>query len=157
PNLLTAEYNVGGAHRLVILRLNGGGISYQVINDFTDHSNRPGYYEEGGLRRFVWHPGPGGNGPGGNWPGGNGPGGNGPGGTGPGGNGPGGGHGGPQMSAEDCVPFNTANLRVVSSGNSWDLMDGSHSVASFGPSAVNANRALALIRSYWFTSQCFVS
>ncbi len=48
--ILTAHYDNGPAHRLLVLTHRGpGGMGYQVLTDFSDNSHRANYVEEGRL------------------------------------------------------------------------------------------------------------
>jgi 2-haloacid dehalogenase len=60
------------------------------------------------------------------------------------------------MSGEDAIAFDLANLQAEESGGSWIVTDGSSRMLDFAASQFNALHAVALIRYYGFTHQCFV-
>jgi len=66
------------------------------------------------------------------------------------------GGGGGAAISEDCVSFTPGALRVQNVGGSWKIVEGSHWVADFGSNRAAAERSLAIILRYGFTSQCFV-
>lgn len=62
-------------------------------------------------------------------------------------------------SAEDCVGFNPDTATVSREDGRWKIVDGSHWVFDFGPSAADqaeANRSLAIIQHYGINQSCFV-
>lgn len=58
--------------------------------------------------------------------------------------------------AEDCVPFNPATAAVAGAGNNWLIVDGSHSMFSFGNNQAEARQALGIIKNYGMNRSCFV-
>jgi 2-haloalkanoic acid dehalogenase type II len=60
------------------------------------------------------------------------------------------------LAGEDAVTFNLAQLRAQASSGSWIVTDGASRLLDFGTSQANALHAVALIRNYGFTHQCFV-
>ncbi|WP_395648335.1 hypothetical protein [Terricaulis sp.] len=132
-NVIVARYTSSFATRVVILRLTRSGVEYEVLTEFTDRSRRSNYVETGRLQRER---GPFPPGRPGDWGG--------------------GGGGRPERVSEDCTGFTPGNLQVVNIRGSWKIVDGSHWIADFGPNRAEADSALALVRRYGFTSQCFV-
>lgn len=57
---------------------------------------------------------------------------------------------------EDCVSFNNATVEAKTVGGRWKIVDGSHWIADFGSNEAEAKDALARIKTYGFTQQCFV-
>lgn len=57
---------------------------------------------------------------------------------------------------EDAIAFNLANVQAELLGGSWIVTDGASSLLDFGSSQLHALHAVALIRYYGFTHQCFV-
>jgi hypothetical protein len=60
------------------------------------------------------------------------------------------------MPGEDAIAFDTSAVRAESSNGHWIITDGSSSMLDFASSQFNALHAVALIRDYGFTHQCFV-
>jgi hypothetical protein len=60
------------------------------------------------------------------------------------------------MAGEDAITFDLAQLRAQPSSGSWIVTDGTSRLLDFGASQINALHAVALIRNYGFTHQCFV-
>jgi cathepsin L len=61
----------------------------------------------------------------------------------------------PPPPVEDCLPFNPANLKVQHSGSNYLVVDGNHSMLSFGTQA-HAQAAINTIRKHGFRRICFV-
>lgn len=137
-NVIVARYSSSFASRVVILRLTRAGVDYEVLTEFTDGSRRSNYVESGRLQRER---GPFPPGRPGDWGG---------------GGRPGDGGGRPGRISEDCTNFAPSNLQVVNVRGSWKIVDGSHWIADFGANRAEADGALAMIRRYGFTAQCFV-
>ncbi len=60
------------------------------------------------------------------------------------------------MPGEDAVVFGLARIRAERVGGDWIVTDGTSRLLDFGPSRFNALHAVAIIRKYGFTHQCFV-
>jgi 2-haloacid dehalogenase len=60
------------------------------------------------------------------------------------------------MPGEDAIAFNLGSVQAEKSAGSWIVSDGSSRMLDFGSSQFNALHAVALIRNYGFTHQCFV-
>jgi hypothetical protein len=60
------------------------------------------------------------------------------------------------MAGEDAIPFNLANVHAQLSGTNWIVTDGASSLLNFGGNELNAVHAVAILRAYGFTHQCFV-
>jgi 2-haloacid dehalogenase len=60
------------------------------------------------------------------------------------------------MPGEDAIAFDLAAVRVELSGGRWTVTDGNSAMLDFGASQMNGLHAVALIRNYGFTHQCFV-
>ena len=61
----------------------------------------------------------------------------------------------PPVPAEDCIPFNPANLTINHSGANYIVQDGAHQMISFGSQA-DAQNAINRIRQHGFKRICFV-
>lgn len=60
------------------------------------------------------------------------------------------------MPGEDAIAFDLAQIRAEQRAGDWFVTDGASQLLYFGPSQFNALHAVAIIRSYAFTHQCFV-
>jgi len=60
------------------------------------------------------------------------------------------------MKGEDCLRFNPRTTKVKKVGKNWKIVDGSHSMFSFGKKKNEAYQALKMIKKYGFTYSCFV-
>lgn len=60
------------------------------------------------------------------------------------------------MPAEDAIRFDLARVGAERSAGDWIVTDGVSRLLDFGQSRVNALHAVAIIRHYGFTHQCFV-
>jgi len=60
------------------------------------------------------------------------------------------------LSGEDAIPFDLAMVRAQDAGGDWIVTDGLSRLIDFGSNGPNALHAVALIRHYGFTHQCFV-
>jgi 2-haloacid dehalogenase len=60
------------------------------------------------------------------------------------------------MPGEDAIAFNLDTVQAELSGGSWIVTHGASRLLNFGSSKFHALHAVALIRNYGFTHQCFV-
>jgi len=60
------------------------------------------------------------------------------------------------MPGEDAIAFNLPGVHAEKSGADWIVTDGASRMLDFGASQFNALHAVAIIRHYGFTWQCFV-
>jgi hypothetical protein len=60
------------------------------------------------------------------------------------------------MPAEDAIGFDPARIHAEQSAGDWIVTDGVSPLLDFGQSRFNALHAVAIIRHYGFTYQCFV-
>jgi hypothetical protein len=60
------------------------------------------------------------------------------------------------MPGEDAIAFDLAGIHAAQSVDGWIVTDGVSSLLDFGASRFNALHAVAIIRHYGFTHQCFV-
>jgi hypothetical protein len=60
------------------------------------------------------------------------------------------------ISGEDASAFDLDNVHAERSGGNWIVTDELSQMLDFGSSEFNALHAVALIRNYGFTHQCFV-
>ena len=60
------------------------------------------------------------------------------------------------QTPEDCVSFNPATATVANMQNNWLIVDGNHSMFSFGANQAEARQALAIIKHYGMNQSCFV-
>lgn len=60
------------------------------------------------------------------------------------------------MPGEDAIAFDLARIRADQLAGDWIVTDGTSRLLDFGPSQFNALHAVAIIRNYGFTHQCFV-
>lgn len=58
--------------------------------------------------------------------------------------------------AEDCVGNNPDTVEARRIGGRWKVVDGSHMMLDTGGNAMDANRAVEVIRTYRLNRQCFV-
>jgi hypothetical protein len=58
---------------------------------------------------------------------------------------------------EDAFPINPANVSAKLSGGNWLVVDGAASLLNFEDNQSEANTAVAIIKKYGFTRQCFVA
>ena len=61
-----------------------------------------------------------------------------------------------EFDREDCNRFDPDNVRLRNIRGSWRIVDGRHSLFSFGDSRSEARQALAIIRQHGFNHSCFV-
>jgi hypothetical protein len=154
--IVTASFDPGFAHTLVILKASpGGDLRVQALTEFTDNSGRTDYEYRGQFHRVAFFPPPiplpvpppiplpfqp-------KWP--------------------------PVMpqplplplplplvpltGPEDCIGFNPATVTVAHVGGSWKVMSGAMSMLDFGPDKFSADRAASVIIGENFNQQCFVA
>jgi hypothetical protein len=60
------------------------------------------------------------------------------------------------MPGEDAVAFNLATVTAEQIGGSWIVTDGASRMLDFGPCQTHSLGAVAIIKEYGFTHQCFV-
>ncbi|HME48300.1 haloacid dehalogenase type II [Mycobacterium sp.] len=60
------------------------------------------------------------------------------------------------MPGEDAIAFDLAAVRVELLGDNWTVTDGNSAMLDFGASHLGGLHAVALIRDYGFTHQCFL-
>lgn len=60
------------------------------------------------------------------------------------------------INREDCNRFDPDNVRTRNIRGTWRIVDGRHSLFSFGDSRSEAREALAIIRHHGFNHSCFV-
>jgi 2-haloacid dehalogenase len=60
------------------------------------------------------------------------------------------------MPGEDAIAFDLAGVRVELCADNWTVTDGRSAMLDFGASHLGGLHAVALIRNYGFTHQCFV-
>jgi len=60
------------------------------------------------------------------------------------------------MPGEDAIRFDLAQVRAETLSGAWIVTDGASRLLDFGTSQSNALLAVAIIRNYGFTYQCFV-
>jgi hypothetical protein len=60
------------------------------------------------------------------------------------------------QTTEDCVSFNPATTTVANMQNNWLIVDGTHSMFSFGANQAEARQTLAIIKHYGMNQSCFV-
>lgn len=60
------------------------------------------------------------------------------------------------MPAEDAIAFDLNRIHAEQSAGGWIVTDGVFRLLDFGPSRFNALHAVAVIRNYGFTHQCFM-
>jgi hypothetical protein len=58
---------------------------------------------------------------------------------------------------EDAIIINPANVSAKLSGGNWLVVDGASSLLNFEGNQSEANTAVAIIKKYGFTRQCFVA
>ena len=62
----------------------------------------------------------------------------------------------PLMGAEDCIGFSPSTVTVAHVGGGWKVMSGPMSMLDFGPDKASADRAASVIIGENFNQQCFV-
>jgi hypothetical protein len=62
----------------------------------------------------------------------------------------------PVTFMEDCVSFNPDTTTVQKSRGDWKILDGGHSLFSFGTKEGEARQALDIIKHYGMNQSCFV-
>ena len=60
-----------------------------------------------------------------------------------------------QISNEDCVSFNPANVQASNPSGQWLMVDGAHSMFVFSNEA-DANKAVQIVQHYGFNRACFI-
>ena len=144
---VTAVFKDTDAVRQLTLRKGpGSGLRYELVTDFTDHSDRHDYETSG-----TFQPAPSASAPVASTAGMPAP--AAPGGVIPGTAGPARGGG----LAEDCEAINPDDVYVAPSGRGWKVNDFNHTILNFGANKLAAVRAAHVMAFYRFDEQCYVA
>lgn len=140
---IVVTFHFGFAHHRVTFRkAPGAGLSYELLTDFVDGSDKRDFVVTGILKPSPWagplsqnwerpaelHTGWGG----------------------------GAREVPPPKPTENCQPFNTKRARAVLAGGGWKIMDGPQQLADAGGDEQNAMLAEAAIHHYRFDRRCTV-